>query len=197
MLRLLRRTNGFTVAETTIILSTVSILAAAAAPTLGDYLNEARVTRARDDVRTIATAVARLTGDVLSRGSAPGGVNTLTVAVTPGDAPTLGSGVDRSFGLAADAADTGQLNDHLVANTVGYPLPGADLPRGIRGWNGPYLDRPLGADPWGRRYILRFGRGHAATVVLSAGPDGVISTIDAPTGLAVGGDDIVSVLSGR
>jgi len=197
MRRLLRTPRGFSAAEATIILSTISILAAAAAPSLGDHVNDARTSRARDEVRVVAMAMARLSDDMLSRGDTPGGVNTLTLALTPGDAPVVGAGVDPRFGAAAGSAGVGMLNDHLVTNEVGYPRPGGDLPPGIRGWKGPYLDRPMGTDPWGRRYALRFGRGSAATIVVSAGSDGVISTIDGPNGLLVGGDDIVSVLSGR
>ena len=197
MFRLFKSVRGFSAAEATIILSTVSILAAAAAPTLGDYVTDAKLARARDDVRVVGLALGRLSGDVLSRAEITGGLATLEIVVGAGDVPTVGSGVDARWTKAPAAAGVGLLNDHLMSNAIGYPLPGTDLPQGIKGWHGPYLDRPINADPWGHRYAVRFGRGAAATVVLSAGPDGIINTIDGPNGLVPGGDDIISVMSGR
>lgn len=197
MLKLLRSVRGFSAAEATIILSTVSVLAAATAPTLGDYIEDARQARAREEVRVIATSLSRVSGDLLARAAVPGGLKSLDLIVGAGDAPVVGSGVDGRWGAGPGAAGVGFLNDHLVTNAVGYPVSGSDLPAGIKGWHGPYLDRPLGADPWGHRYAVRLGRGAVATVALSAGPDGVINTIDGPNGLVPGGDDIISVLSAR
>ncbi len=196
MFRRLTSSRGFSAAEATIILSTVSVLAATTAPVLGDYVNEARQTRAAEEVRVLATAMSRASNDLLSRAAVPGGLKTLRLAVSAGDTPVAGAGVDASW-TAAPGDGVGQLNDHLFANAVAYPVPGPTLPPGIKGWSGPYLDRPIGADPWGHRYAVRFGRGVTATVVLSAGPDGIITTIDGPNGLVVGGDDILSVISAR
>lgn len=197
MLKLWRSARGFSAAEATIILSTVSVLAAATAPALGDYIEDARQARAREEVRVIASALTRASGDLLARAAVPGGLKSLDLIVGVGDTPVVGSGVDGRWGAAPGSVGVGSLNDHLVTNAVGYALPGGDLPAGIKGWHGPYLDRPLGADPWGRRYAVRMGRGAVATIALSAGPDGVINTIDGPNGLVPGGDDIISVLSPR
>ncbi len=197
MLKLWRSARGFSAAEATIILSTVSVLAAATAPALGDYIEDARQARAREEVRVIAGALTRVSGDLLARAAMPGGLKSLDLIAGAGDAPVVGSGVDGRWGAAAGSVGVGSLNDHLVTNAVGYARPGGDLPPGIKGWHGPYLDRPLGADPWGRRYAVRMGRGAVATIALSAGPDGVINTIDGPNGLVPGGDDIISVLSPR
>jgi type II secretory pathway pseudopilin PulG len=197
MFRLMKSARGFSAAEATIILSTVSVLAAATAPALGDYVQEARQTRANEEVRVIANALSRVSGDLLSRAAVPGGLKTLNVVVGPGDVPVLGSGVDAVWGTASNGAGVGIINDHLIVNAVGYPMAGSDLPTGITGWQGPYLDRPLGSDPWGHRYAVRFGHGKAATVVLSAGADGVITTVDGPSGLMPAGDDVLSVISGR
>lgn len=197
MLKLWRSARGFSAAEATIILSTVSVLAAATAPALGDYIEDARQARAREEVRVIASALTRASGDLLARAAVPGGLKSLDLIVGAGDMPVVGSGVDGRWGAAPGSVGVGSLNDHLVTNAVGYVLPGGDLPPGIKGWHGPYLDRPLGADPWGRRYAVRMGRGAVATIALSAGPDGVINTIDGPNGLVPGGDDIISVLSPR
>lgn len=195
MFRKLLGVRGFSAAEATVILSSAAVLAAVTAPAVGNYISEARQTRAREEVRVVANAVTRVTDDLLSRASIPGGVATLELLVSEGDVPVVGSGVAAVW--AQTSTGVGALNDHLMVNGVGYPLPGSGLPQGIRGWSGPYLDRPMGADPWGHRYAVRFGHGKAATLVLSAGPDGIVQTIDGPNGVVVSGDDIVSVMSGR
>lgn len=189
--------RGFSAAEATIILSTVSVLAATTAPALGDYVSEARQARASDEVRVVAAALSRVSGDLLSRAGVPGGLKTLTLVVGPGDVPAAGSGVDTVWTTPPTGAGVGLINDHVMVNAVGYPLAGSDLPAGINGWKGPYLDRPLGADPWGHRYAVRFGHGKTATLVLSAGADGIITTVDGPNGVVAGGDDIVAVMTGR
>jgi type II secretory pathway pseudopilin PulG len=194
MFRIFKSVRGFSAAEATIVLSTVSILAAATAPAVGDYVRDAREARARDEVRVIANAVARLSGDLLSRAEVTGGLATLRLVAGEGDVPVIGSGVDNSW---AASSSVGAINDHLMSNAIGYAAQGSDLPKGIKGWSGPYIDRPLGADPWGHRYAVRLGQGKVATLVLSAGADGIINTVDTTNGLVVGGDDIVSVISGR
>jgi type II secretory pathway pseudopilin PulG len=195
MFRTLRPARGFSAVEATIVLSATSILAATTMPAVGGYIDEARETRAHEEVRVVATAVSRVSNDLLSRAEVPGGLATLTLVVSPGDVPTVGTNVDQAWGQSGSGV--GALNDHLIVNGVGYATQDSNLPKGTRGWSGPYLDRPLGADPWGHRYAVRFGHGKAATVVLSAGPDGVINTVDGKGGLVVGGDDIVSIISGR
>lgn len=194
MFSIIKSVRGFSAAEATIVLSAASILAATTAPAIGDYVNDARQARARDEVRVVANAVAKMSGDLLSRANVAGGLTSLQYIVSEGDVPAVGSGTDSSW---ATTSDTGAINDHLMSNAVGYAVQGSDLPKGITGWSGPYIDRPLGADPWGHRYAVRLGQGTKATLVLSAGPDGVVSTVDTATGLVVGGDDIVSVISGH
>jgi type II secretory pathway pseudopilin PulG len=197
MFRSMKSARGFSAVEATIILSTISVLAAAAVPALGDYLQETRRARASEDVRVIARALSHVSDDLLSRAGVPGGLQTLNVVVGPGDVPIVGSGVDAVWGTPSNGTGVGSINDHLMVNGVGYPMAGSDLPVGINGWKGPYLDRPVGVDPWGHRYAVRFGHGKAATVVLSAGADGVITTVDGPAGLMPAGDDVLSVISGR
>jgi len=197
MFRLSASAKGFSAVEATIILSTMSVLAAATAPALGDYVQEARQARANEEVRVIASTLSHFSDDLLSYANHPGGLKTLNVVVGPGEVPVVGSGVDAVWGTPSNGAGVGLINDHLMVNSVGYPMPGSDLPTGINGWQGPYLDRSLGADPWGHRYAVRLGHGKTATVVLSAGADGVINTVDGPNGLMQAGDDVVSIISGR
>ncbi|MFT7462613.1 MAG: hypothetical protein ACI9EF_000955, partial [Pseudohongiellaceae bacterium] len=63
------------------------------------------------------------------------------------------------------------------------------------GWDGPYID-DLSPDPWGRALLVNVDglvSGREQALVLSAGPDGVVST--SPTSPKAGGDDIVLLLN--
>jgi len=195
MVRISASNRGFSAAEATIILSAMSILAATTMPALVGYITDARQARAREEVRIVASALSRLDDDLLSRADVPGGLATLEVAVSDGDVAKVSADADQAF--AKTGTGVGSLNDQLVSNAVGYATAGSKLPQGIRGWSGPYLDRPLGADPWGHRYVVRFGHGARPSLVVSAGPDGEITTVDSRAGIVVGADDIVSVVAVR
>jgi hypothetical protein len=69
----------------------------------------------------------------------------------------------------------------------------------IRGWHGPYVQAGVGPDPWGHRYAvnvkwLASAKG-SDTIVISAGPNGIIETPFQVDGVRPGGDDIVAVAS--
>lgn len=67
-----------------------------------------------------------------------------------------------------------------------------------RGWNGPYLKREIGPDPWGRAYVINvngFFSSGERVLVLSAGPNGQINT--PLTATVASGDDIAVVIDGR
>jgi len=109
--------------------------------------------------------------------------------------------------FATSTADS--LTNHLIKNT---PFSGAAgtpyLITGTPRWKGPYLERSPGLDPWGRSYLVNIKNADPAketpdtsasglrwTIVISAGPDGVLQTD--PTTFAVSnpspaGDDIVA-----
>jgi general secretion pathway protein G len=53
---------------------------------------------------------------------------------------------------------------------------------GIEAWNGPYLEKELPKDPWGKTYQYRYPGMHGDFDLFSLGPDGVDG----------GDDDIVS-----
>jgi type II secretory pathway pseudopilin PulG len=131
--------------------------------------------------------------------------------------------------LEWDTADTSttdnvaNMNWHLAYNTSStlhltnpYPLvsfPAAGGPRVGLGWRGAYLTAPIGPDPWGNRYGVNtvfLNPSSDATVigtnfdtfVLSAGPDGNVSTDMEGNGLLSGGttvqgDDLIYVISGN
>jgi general secretion pathway protein G len=49
-----------------------------------------------------------------------------------------------------------------------------DQPGDVRGWRGPYLERPLPLDPWGNDYVYEYPglRGDDSYVVMTYGLDG-------------------------
>ena len=158
MFRLFKSVRGFSAAEATIILSTVSILAAAAAPTMGDYVHDAKQTRARDDVRIIAWRCRALSGDVLSRAEIPGGLATLQLVVGAGDVPDRRLGRRRRLDEGASrGADVGLINDHLMSTPSATRCRARTCRRASRAGTVPYSIARIGADPWGHRYAVRFG----------------------------------------
>jgi hypothetical protein len=87
------------------------------------------------------------------------------------------------------------LDDHLVVNEAGY-----SVVRGPSrlGWRGAYLQNPVQSDPWGHRYAVNIGvmRGHYFdTVVLSAGPDGIVDSPFERDGLPTTRDDIAALVA--
>ena len=179
------------------VMSVVSVLGAAAAPTLGDYITESRIVRANSDVRVVANAMARMSAAVITQGQRPGGLQTYDLLVSPGAEPAIAAGVSDVWSLANGAGKVGLIDDQFVTNRPGYAGRKNSLPAGVRGWGGPYLDRPLESDPWGHRYAIRLGQGRDVTLVLSAGPDGIVQTRDGENGLEPAGDDIIAVVEGR
>ena len=68
----------------------------------------------------------------------------------------------------------------------------------IRGWHGPYLEAGIGADPWGHRYAVNvkaLAGGGSSTVVLSAGPNGLIETAFQSPVIVPGGDDLIALVA--
>jgi type II secretory pathway pseudopilin PulG len=198
MRKYLARMAGFTVAEMTTVLTTLSILGAAAAPVVGDYINDARMIRAQQDSRAIATAVERLTGDVMGDAERDGGWSTYNLLVSPGTTPAVASGAGQDWSVAIGTGQAGALQDQLMLNGPGYATHARAQNNPIRGWHGPYLEAGVGADPWGHRYAVnvKFLKGGAFdTFVVSAGPNGIIETPFESDGTVPHGDDIIVVVS--
>jgi len=202
-----RTRRPLTLVEMTIILSVIAILSAVLVPTVMSHIAQSRILRAKQDVKTLANAIAQLyqnTGFVPktsdSRNGGPG-VQAVDLLVSPGNAPALPV---TSAGVTQWATGTtDMLEHHLYNNVPGYRLKGNDT---MPGWNGPYIASPPAADPWGNRYMINIvyldptpnvldlnGNLKSAVFVLSAGENGIVDTLfDQPvTDVAVGGDDIV------
>lgn len=182
MKRKMNGERGMSLVEVTIILMVLAILTAVAAPSIGDYVSEARQTKAKEDVEALGTSVLRMVRDI--------GGN--CVRLSGGAGCTLGNRAEilRSSGpdvLAADLAatataytaptaadivatdnwddDQGARSDtfdnQLVTNTPNYNIPPETTPSGYTvggpsvvgiGWRGAYIG-PIDTDPWGKPYL--------------------------------------------
>jgi type II secretory pathway pseudopilin PulG len=191
------RHEGFSIAEITIILTTLSVLGAVVSPSINNYVSDARQVRASSDVRMIASSLARFLYDVGGTVTPPLSSHTVDVLVGAGATPTLGNHIDAEWALPIDGAGVALLDDYLVTNSIGYPR-GSARWLVAKGWSGPYVESGVGPDPWGNRYAVNVrtlsGAVGSSTVVLCAGPNGVIETAFNRGGLALGGDDIIGLL---
>ena len=186
--------RGMSLIEATIILMTLAILTSVLAPSVGDYINDARQTKVVEDTTALGTAIVRMLRDtgkpfpqvVVGTGAtAYADENRVDLLISEGNAPS-----STAKGTVADAAayfviSTLDIDDsvttlgsiqnataHLVTNTVsptGYSqvsFPAAGGPKPGLGWRGGYLSGSTGPDPWGNRY-------HCATVWLNPSSDSV------------------------
>lgn len=198
MTRTLASQRGLSLTEVTIMLTVLSVMSAVAAPSIGDYVDDARQVRAAGDVQALAATFARFTFDVPADRSNPKGWASADLLVGPGDVPQAGSGGDSAWIADVDGTTVARLEDHLVVNTPGYPARHTGPLGAARGWRGAYVSG-LGPDPWGHRYAINARSSRSATadtIAISPGPNGVIETAFDADGTTPGGDDIVAVIAG-
>jgi type II secretory pathway pseudopilin PulG len=161
--------------EATIILMVLAVLTSVLAPSIGDYVNDARQVKAKEDVEALGLSVARLMRDtglpfpVRTAGAGPSkaSTNRVDLLVTEGQLPTITAGTGTAAAAAGYlvqnavewndpvGAEVELATDHLVTNanaytTVTFPAAGGPVP-GL-GWRGGYLSNSTGPDPWGVRY---------------------------------------------
>lgn len=189
---------GVSATEAAMIVSAVSVLGTMAAPAVTGLLADAMLAKARNDVRVIAVATMRFVDDVKAGRGTRGTWTAYDLLVTQGAVPAVGAGGGDAWAVDA-GPQVGWLDDHLMTNQPAYERAGAGPSLGRPGWRGPYLETRAGADPWGHRYavnvgMLRQSRG-SDTIVLSAGPNGLIETPFDVDGIVAGGDDILAVVS--
>jgi prepilin-type N-terminal cleavage/methylation domain-containing protein len=208
---MVRARRGFTLIELTVVLAVIVTLALVLTPSVANFVNDARVARAQNDSRTIATAILEFYKDngfapqwAVAQNGGPGSATSrLDILISPGNAPGIHPRAKTLAGTSLAAWLTGRvglLADQLMSDTPAYATrtPGMQF-----GWNGPYLSSAPGSDPWGNRYIVNIGQvdlaaGNGlgttkfAVWVLSAGPNGIIETLpNQPfTSAMLGGDDI-------
>jgi hypothetical protein len=187
-----RAGRGFSVTEVTTILTALTILSGVAAPAVTTYIEDAKLVRARGDVRTVAISLVRLMSDVGPERNREEGWAAYDLLTGAGLIPAANTAPARNW---ASAARVGRLDDHLITNAPEYPV---RQPRSHFGWRGAYIQDPIAADPWGQRYAVNVAAMKSAafdTVALSAGPDGIVESAFARDGLPTAGDDIVAMVS--
>lgn len=201
--------RGFTLLEITIILAVIAILGLILAPSVLNFLNQSRQARAQNDVEALAEAVAEFFSDsgFFPQFADSARTRPLRLLVSPGAVGEAEPGAEGW--LDADASRIDMISNQLLNNRpsyggTGYPLKTA---ASTSGWNGPYLDAEVDADPWGNRYVINveflsvnpgaveFGsmQEKRAVWALSAGPDGVFDTLYPTTTQQVIGNAELSV----
>ena len=207
----MQKETGLGLTGTAVILAAVGILAAFLLPTVLDYIQDQRASRAQVYSNVIGNAIVQLYRDTrrfpymtdpsdTARALAwqEGDYYFLTgeKGNCPGEEVPWGIDLNGQSKCAGAGKDSDTLENHLVNNRPGgkgrYPTAGQFR------WRGPYLD-PGVVDPWGNKYLVNIRQadpllGPRAVFVLSAGKNGRIETaFDQPAdGFTVGGDDIVA-----
>ena len=190
------KSRGFTLIEMATVLAIISTLAAVLTPTVMNFIDHARTTRAIADVRGIANAVLlyqRDTGkfpiysDVSSAGNDTSAATTL---VGPGSSPGA-AGSWASFNTTTDLVLS--LNQNLLCMSTTGPI-------GRVSYRGPYIAN-VDADPWGNRYVVTASNLTRSSAnwafVISAGPNGTLESNPSQTNTGsflATGDDIIAII---
>jgi prepilin-type N-terminal cleavage/methylation domain-containing protein len=195
----MKKNSGFTLMEMAVVLAVVAILVGILVPTVAKHIRDSQITRASNEVQVIAAAVMMLYKDTGKWPStnADGPAGGVSRVLTGEVADSLAVGV--APGARTGAVNWGslgpvkQIRDYLYYNNpdddaaaAGQNQVGQDYPiSGDFAWRGPYIDRPVYLDPWGRQYVVnaRYFPGNTLTstaahrvLVLSSGVDGLWST---------------------
>jgi type II secretory pathway pseudopilin PulG len=163
--------RGMSLVEVSIMLLVLMLLTGVLAPSITDFVNDAKWVKAKEDCEAIGVTVARLVRDVgpclKFNGNAPctraNRVDLLysdgpdvTASMLGGYASVPFSSPDLAAALNWDADGTrgDSMTSQFAVNTPGYAMPvGSGLGFGA-GWRGAYLSPSIGPDPWGRRYLV-------------------------------------------
>ncbi len=203
----MRKEKGFTLIEIVVVLAIIAVIAAFLTPMLFDYLKEAKVSRAKADVRNIAASIANFNRDlqvypIYKTDTSQANASVLVLHTLEGNQGTATGESVAGWIAVANTTTIQTLDDALQAGKLadGTILYSSAVVKRPGEWKGPYMT-DFKADPWGNKYYvstqgLHPGALHAA-FVLSAGPNGTIETAlsqdvaAGATAFAVGGDDVV------
>ena len=203
--------------ETVLVIAVVAIVVSATVvPALGT-LDDAKVSRAVRDTQLIATAVLNFRQDTGVPPAFKSGLATRSTDEIFHVLETEGlDATDETSSWPTEADEIDLLENHLIENEPGdtgssYLRVGEVSFNRHKGWNGPYLNRSPGSDPWGDRYLVAVQfltpqgvdlvradlsiptGGRVAVVVLSPGANRTIETRfdQLNDSFSAGGDDII------
>jgi prepilin-type N-terminal cleavage/methylation domain-containing protein len=195
-------TKGFTLIELAVVLAIIAVLAAVLTPLVTNYVDQARVSRAMADAKTIANSVNLYKRDTgyypiyMNLADAKAGTTDVSGLVSIGNPPGIANSATGWNYILTSGVATTDLITHAL-NTPFSGLSSNDNNPGKASYRGPYIGA-LDSDPWGNQFVitannLRTGTDRA--FVISAGADGTIQT-NANQGLsnlsaANGSDDII------
>lgn len=184
MTRTLRGQRGMSLVEATIILMVLSVLTAVFAPSMGDYVNDAKNVKAKEDVEGIGEGLQRMIRDTgvpfplldptVTLVDRYKKANRADMLVTTGDVPVIDTAVHADFAIGAaegpvaaqnwdkatSVAGVQLIDRHLVTNAApAYTLPTLPPPDGS---GGPRFGigwrgayvSSVSGDPWGKRYAV-------------------------------------------
>lgn len=222
VMRRLTVERGMSLVEATIILMTLAILTAVLAPTINDYVEDARRVKAKEDVEVIGISIARLLKDTgfpfmvedatVASADRFKMANRADLAAGSGNIPVVQGGVDDSkaadanavqgavswTGVISDVDGRVSLYDQLVANKPTYTNPGTSIDSA-----NPSSPGALGAFGLGYRGAYLSGvvtpdpwgfRYVCSTVFLGSATDATSTNGGAATGWA---DDAKCLSAGR
>jgi general secretion pathway protein G len=171
-----RNDAGFTLIEVIVIVAILAILAGILAPMIFSQIDEAKISRATSDAKSINTAILvfrKDTGQWPNKGAdCQPNLNLLHgKGIVPANLAAFGF----ETSPASRISDLLEFDDNRC-----WP----------QTWKGPYL-KTVTADPWGNAYFvnaLKFDVNGEAVWVYSAGPNGIVDTFAGA--MSTGGDDI-------
>jgi len=172
--------KGMSLVEATMILAVMALLTSVISPSIGDYIGDARHTKAKADAEVIGTAILRQVWDTglgclsttpTTSATACTKANRVDLLLSTGNSPTA-TGTDYAAPggtNSAAAANNNWMNGttpvgsgnrsttyaQFVSNSAGYTsvsFATGGGPKRVFGWRGAYMQEPVGPDPWGWSY---------------------------------------------
>jgi len=189
-----QKSEGFSSIRLVMALTLIALLIVILTPLVLSYLSQSRVTRAEEDIRTIAQTVRlykRDTGQFpiyTNQEDARADTESITELLSPGKTPSTDGG-----GTGWEFDKNGAMETFFNKNLLQLPT------NSLRGeqlsYQGPYM-KPINADPWGNAYVITavnlLRSSSKIGFVISSGPNLVLDTDRDQTGsLVVQDDDIV------
>lgn len=164
-----RNEKGFTLVEVIVVAAIIAILAGILVPMIFNQIDEAKISRAKGDIKSISTAIYSFRKDVgmWPKNTVDAGCDS-TMLISDGSGLTADQGATL-VGLGYNVRDAKTFSSQLTSD------PGNGC---YNNWKGPYFGN-VDLDPWGNPYILdslSIDVDGVSTLLLSAGADGVFDT---------------------